>query len=88
METPVAGAEPTATDDVRPAESATDNERDIVFPVICLTTRRSGRLTGVYPCWLDGDHHSVEDGLARLEAATDDGRNPDATMSGAVENLW
>ncbi|WP_299269130.1 HTH domain-containing protein [Halorientalis sp.] len=88
METPVAGAEPTATDGVRPAESATDDERDIVFPVICLTTRRSGRLTGVYPCWLDGDHHSVEDGLARLEAATDDGRNPDATMSGAVENLW
>lgn len=75
METPIAGADPA--DGARPAESSTeDGERDIVFPVICLTIRRNGRLTGIYPCWLDGDHHSVEDGLARLE-------NGDA-----AENLW
>jgi hypothetical protein len=75
METPVAGADPA--DGARPAESSTDDgERDIVFPVICLTVRRTGRLTGVYPCWLDGDHHSVEDGLARLEHGD------------AAENLW
>ncbi|RXK50500.1 HTH domain-containing protein [Halorientalis pallida] len=65
-----------------------DGERDITFPVVCLTIRRSGRLTGVYPCWLDGDHHSVEDGLARLEAATDGVRSSATTVSGDAENLW
>ncbi|WP_424017190.1 HTH domain-containing protein [Halorientalis pallida] len=63
-------------------------ERDIVFPVVCLTIRRRGRLTGVYPCWLDGDHHSVEDGLARLEAATDGVRRRTPAVSGDAENLW
>lgn len=65
-----------------------DGERDITFPVVCLTIRRRGRLTGVYPCWLDGDHHSVEDGLARLEAATDGVRCLATTVSGDAENLW
>jgi len=63
-------------------------ERDIVFPAICLTIRRNGRLTGIYPCWLDGEHHSVEDGLARLEAATDGTRGPPTAASDEVENLW
>lgn len=68
--------------------AAADGERDIVFPVICLTIRRSGRLTGVYPCWIDGEHHSVEDGLARLEAAAGVADPPPASTSGAAENLW
>ncbi|SEN64110.1 hypothetical protein SAMN05216388_100484 [Halorientalis persicus] len=79
-------------DSVTPADltdGATDEgERDIVFPVVCLTIRRRGRLTGVYPCWLDGEHHSVEDGLARLEAATDGIRCLAPTVSGDAENLW
>jgi hypothetical protein len=70
-------------------DGATDEgERDIVFPVVCLTIRRRGRLTGVYPYWLDGEHHSVEDGLARLEAATDGIRCLAPTVSGDAENLW
>lgn len=40
----------------------------ITFPVCCLVVRREERITGLYPCWLDGTHHSVEDGLAALEA--------------------
>ncbi|SDE89494.1 HTH domain-containing protein [Halorientalis regularis] len=72
-----------------PTDGSRDgDERDIVFPVVCLTIRRSGRLTGVYPCWLDGDHHSVEDGLARLEAATDSRRPQTPAVPGDAENLW
>lgn len=40
----------------------------ITFPVACLVIRREGDVTGLYPCWLEGTHHSVEDGLAALEA--------------------
>ena len=43
-------------------------ERVVVFPVACATIRRDGDLVGLYPCWLDGDHHSVGDCLDRLEA--------------------
>lgn len=49
-------------------------DRVIVFPVVCLTVRRDGDLTGLFPCWKDGNHHSVEDGLEAL--ATDPG-NPE-----------
>lgn len=37
------------------------------FPVCCLAVRRGGTLTGLYPCWLDGYHYSVEEGLAAVE---------------------
>ncbi|WP_336001367.1 HTH domain-containing protein [Halorientalis halophila] len=43
-------------------------DRTIVFPVVCLTVREDGDLTGLYPHWSDGAHHSVEDGLAALAA--------------------
>jgi hypothetical protein len=39
----------------------------ITFPVACLVVRREDAVTGVYPCWLDGTHHSLEEGLAALE---------------------
>jgi hypothetical protein len=51
------------------------NERLIVFPVVSLTVRRDGDLTGLYPCWKDGEHRSVEDALGAL------------TDGDAVENL-
>jgi hypothetical protein len=40
--------------------------RILVFPVICLTIRRDGDLTGLYPCWNDGVHQSIEDVLGAL----------------------
>lgn len=42
------------------------SERVVVFPVVSLTVRRDGDLTGLYPCWQDGTHHSVEDALDAL----------------------
>lgn len=50
-------------------------ERMVVLPVICLAVRRGDELTGLYPCWIEGRHHAVEDGLTALEVGT------------AVENL-
>ncbi|WP_424017189.1 HTH domain-containing protein [Halorientalis pallida] len=50
-------------------------DRVIVFPVVCLTVRRDGDLTGLYPCWKDGDHHSVEDGLEALATEPGDPEN-------------
>jgi hypothetical protein len=41
--------------------------RILVLPVITLTLRRDGELTGLYPCWVDGHHHSIEEGLEALE---------------------
>lgn len=43
-------------------------ERMVVFPVVCLAVRREDDLTGIYPCWNEGLHHTVEDGLTALEA--------------------
>jgi len=48
--------------------SGPTNEEIIVFPVICLTIRREGDLTGLYPCWNDGVHESIEDCLGALGA--------------------
>jgi hypothetical protein len=41
-------------------------EREVVFPVVCVTVRRDETLVGLYPCWRDGEHHAVEDGLDAL----------------------
>ena len=43
-------------------------EEVIVFPAVSLTVRRGGDLVGLYPCWQDGTHHSVEDALDALAA--------------------
>lgn len=51
--------------------SGPPTERIIVFPVVSITVRREGDLTGLYPCWSDGDHQSVEDALEALESETD-----------------
>lgn len=51
--------------------SGPTNQQTLVFPVVCLTVRREGELTGLYPCWNDGVHESVEDGLGALESADD-----------------
>jgi hypothetical protein len=39
----------------------------IAFPVVCITIRRDEALTGLYPCWKDGEHHSVEECLDALD---------------------
>lgn len=44
-----------------------DGER-ITFPVACLVVRAGDEPVGCYPCWIDGTHYSVEDGLAALAA--------------------
>lgn len=44
------------------------DEQVITFPVCCLVLERGEAVTGLYPCWLDGVHHSVEDGLDALAA--------------------
>lgn len=47
------------------------SSRVIVFPVIAIAVRREGELTGLYPCWKDGHHHSVEEALDALESGED-----------------
>ena len=42
-------------------------ERVVVLPVVCLAMRRGEDLTGLYPCWNDGHHETVDDGLRALE---------------------
>lgn len=46
-------------------------DRMVVLPVVCLAVRRGDGVTGLYPCWNDGQHHAVEDGLAALETGKD-----------------
>lgn len=50
----------------RPATGST--QRVIVFPVICIAIRDRGELTGLYPHWSDGVHHSIERCLDALSA--------------------
>lgn len=45
--------------------------RVVVLPVLCLAVRRAGEVTGLYPCWRDGEHHGVMDGMAALEHRDD-----------------
>lgn len=45
--------------------------RVVVLPVITLALRRDGELTGLYPCWKDGHHYSIEQGLDALENGED-----------------
>jgi hypothetical protein len=45
--------------------------RVVVLPVITLALRRDGELTGLYPCWKDGHHYSIEQGLEALERGED-----------------
>jgi hypothetical protein len=40
--------------------------RRITFPVACLVVRAERAPVGCYPCWLDGTHYSLEDGLEAL----------------------
>jgi hypothetical protein len=57
-------------------ESSTGfGDRSVVVPVLCLAVRRDDAVTGLYPCWSDGTHWSIEDGIRALETG------------GAVENL-
>jgi hypothetical protein len=53
----------------RPGVGRTD--RVVVLPVVCIAVRRDEALTGLYPCWNEGDHDAVEDGLAALESGAD-----------------
>lgn len=43
-------------------------EEVVTFPVSCLAITRDDAVTGLYPCWLEGTHHSVEAGLDALAA--------------------
>jgi hypothetical protein len=47
------------------------SNRIVVLPVVCIAVRRDDELTGLYPCWNEGSHESVEDGLAALESGED-----------------
>jgi hypothetical protein len=47
------------------------SDRVVVLPVACIAIRREGALTGLYPCWNEGTHESVEEGLAALESDED-----------------
>ena len=42
--------------------------RVVVLPVICVALRDDGELTGLYPRWENGTHHSIEDCLNALTA--------------------
>lgn len=46
-------------------------DRVVVLPVVCIAVRRQEELTGLYPCWNEGNHDAVEDGLAALESGDD-----------------
>jgi hypothetical protein len=48
--------------------SAETRDRVVVFPVACVAVEAAGDIRGLYPCWRDGIHHSVEDALAALSA--------------------
>jgi hypothetical protein len=53
-------------------ENRTDlgwTKRMVVLPVVCLAVRRGDNLTGLYPCWTEGRHDTVEDALVALEAS-------------------
>lgn len=53
-------------------ESSTGfGDRSIVVPVLCLVVRRDEAVTGLYPCWSEGTHWSIEDGLRALETGDD-----------------
>jgi len=43
-------------------------ERTVALPVVCLAVHRGDDPTGLYPCWNEGCHDAVEDGLAALDA--------------------
>ncbi len=44
-----------------------DGSRTIRFPVACLALERDDDLTGLYPCYVDGGHAAIEDGLSAIE---------------------
>jgi hypothetical protein len=48
----------------RPAAGGADRVLDL--PAICVVYRVDGTLSGLYPCWREGDHHSIEDCLRAL----------------------
>ena len=48
----------------RPATGGADRVLDL--PAICVVYRVDGALSGLYPCWREGDHHSIEDCLRAL----------------------
>jgi hypothetical protein len=50
----------------KPAAGA--DERVVVLPVICVALRSDRELTGLYPRWENGTHHSIEDCLNALTA--------------------
>lgn len=37
------------------------NQNVLVLPTICIALRIDGELSGLYPHWDDGTHHSIED---------------------------
>jgi hypothetical protein len=64
----VAGLEGIRLDPFFECRTNPDGSRTVVFPVACLALERDGDLTGLYPCYVDGDHAAVEDGLDAIEA--------------------
>lgn len=64
----VAGVNGVRLDPFFECRTNPDGTRTISFPVACLAVERDGDLTGLYPCYVDGDHAAIEDGLDAIEA--------------------
>lgn len=64
----VAGVRGIRLDPFFECRSNPDGSRTVRFPVACLALERDGDLTGLYPCYVDGDHAAIEDGLDAIEA--------------------
>jgi hypothetical protein len=63
----VAGVNGVRLDPFFECRTNPDGTRTISFPVACLALERDGDLTGLYPCYVDGDHAAIEDGLDAIE---------------------
>ncbi|WP_276258539.1 HTH domain-containing protein [Haloglomus litoreum] len=70
----VAGQQDVRLDPFFRCRTTDDRGRAVVFPAACLVLERGAELTGLYPCRIDGEPVTVEDGL-------------DAIGTGTAENL-
>jgi len=63
----VAGMQGVRLDPFFECRTNPDGSRTIRFPVACLALERDDDLTGLYPCYVDGGHAAIEDGLSAIE---------------------
>ncbi|MEF8808777.1 HTH domain-containing protein [Natronomonas sp.] len=53
----------------RAATGSTDSI--VELPAVCIALRADGAVRGLYPCWQEGTHHSIEDCIAALSRGDD-----------------